>query len=85
MPKASMADAMVLAVYICNQLDRYDYNSLLRKHQIRGMHFESSRNESFPPPRSVPLASIDRNSGKQRRYRAAPRVVRSFRLHIFLA
>ena len=85
MPKASMAEAIVLAVYICRQYISGNDYSLHHRLRNRDKHFEWSRIESFQPLLSVPLVDIGHNSGMPRRYPKTLLVAQCRLLHIFQA
>jgi len=85
MPKASMAEAMVLAVYIYYQYMTRTDASLLHRLRNRGRHFGWSRIGSFQPLLSVPLVGIYHNSGMPRQYPMTLLVVRCRLLHTFQA
>ena len=85
MPKASMAEAIVLAVYIYRQYMTRTDDSLLHKLRNRDKHFGWSRSGSFQLPLSGPLVGIDHNSGMPRRYPMTLLVVRCRLLHTFQA
>jgi hypothetical protein len=83
MPKASIAEAMVLAVYIYRQRTIRISNSPLHRLRNRDKHFGWSRIESFQPLPFVPLVGIGHNSGMPRRYPVTLLVAQCRLLHTF--